>query len=272
MPQPLLDRLPEIAARLEAASDLLIFLDFDGTLAPVVSDPSLAFMPPQTLRALKSLAAIEKVSLAIISGRALQDLKDRVGMPNLIYAGNHGLEISGPGVYYIQPDAGKRVQALSELARELQIRLQHIPGVEIENKVLSASVHYRRAPADKMREIHQLTNSVVSSSGGQFQMTSGLQVFEIRPRVSWNKGKAVLWIKEAWAKRDALPVYVGDDATDEDAFLALPEGITVSVGSARKTSARYYLEDQGALQSFLGWLIESTPSLVGQVGNLPPIA
>src|SRR6267154_4791815 len=166
-------------------------------------------------------------------------------MPNLIYAGNHGLEISGPGVYFIQPDAAKRVQALSDLSRELQNRLQNVPGVQVENKVLTASVHYRRAPADRMREIHQLTNLAVSACGGLFQLTPGLQVFEIRPRVSWHKGKAVDWIKEAWAKGHALSVYVGDDATDEDAFLALPEGITVSVGSARQTSARYYLEDQG---------------------------
>ena len=125
--------------------------------------------------------------------------------------------------------------------------------------MLTASVHYRRAPADRMREIHQLTNLAVTGSGGLFQMTPGLQVFEIRPRVNWHKGKAVVWIKEAWAKRNALTVYVGDDVTDEDAFLALPEGITVSVGSARQTSASYYLEEQGALQSFLGWLTESTP-------------
>src|SRR5260370_7297947 len=182
MSQPLFDRLPEIAAKVEAAGDLLVFLDYDGTLAPVVNDPAMAFIPPQTLRALASLASIEKVSVAIISGRGLQDLKARVGMPNLIYAGNHGLEISGPGVYFIQPDAGKRVQALSELSRELQSRLQNIPGVQIENKVLTASVHYRRAPADKLREIHQLTNLAVTGSGGLFQMTPGLHVFEIRPR------------------------------------------------------------------------------------------
>jgi trehalose 6-phosphate phosphatase len=262
MTQALFDRLPEIAAKVEAASALLVFLDFDGTLAPVVDDPVMASIPPQTLQALASLAALEKVSLAIISGRALQDLKTRVGMPGLIYAGNHGLEISGPGIYFIQPDAAKRVQALSELVLDLQIRLEHIPGVQVENKVLSASVHYRRAPAAKLREIHQAINAVVSGSGGMFQMSPGLQVYEIRPRVSWHKGKAVSWIKEALAKRNALAMYVGDDVTDEDAFLVLPEGITVNVGSARKTSARYYLEDQGSLQRFLGWLIESTPLAV----------
>jgi trehalose 6-phosphate phosphatase len=257
MTRPLFDHLPEIAARVEAAGDLLVFLDFDGTLAPVVSDPGMALMPPQTRRALTSLAAVEKVSLAIISGRALPDLKARVGMPNLIYAGNHGLEISGPELYFLQPDAAKRVQALSDLSRELQSRLEHIPGTYVENKVLSVSVHYRRASADKLREIHQLTNSLVSSSGGLFQMSPGLQVYEIRPRVSWHKGRAVSWIREALAKRNALAVYVGDDVTDEDAFLALPDGITVSVGSAQQTLARYYLEDQGSLQQFLGWLIES---------------
>ena len=127
----------------------------------------------------------------------------------------------------------------------------------MENKGLSASVHYRRAPADKLREIYQLINAAVSGSRGLFQMSPGLRVYEIRPRVTWHKGKAVSWIQEAWAKRGALAMYVGDDVTDEDAFLALPEGITISVGSARQTSARYYLEDQGSLQQFLGWLIES---------------
>src|SRR5258708_34432138 len=109
-------------------------------------------------------------------------------MPNLIYAGNHGLEISGPGVYFIQPDAAKRVQALSELSVELENRLQNIPGVQVENKVLTASVHYRRAPADKLREIHQLTNLAGPGSGGLFQIPSGLEAFEVRPPVNWHKG------------------------------------------------------------------------------------
>jgi trehalose 6-phosphate phosphatase len=257
MTQPLFKHLPELASKVESAGNLLIFLDFDGTLAPVVNDPSKASMPPQTLQALTSLASLEKVSLAIISGRGLADLKARVGLPNLIYAGNHGLEISGPGMYYIQPVAAKRAQALTELLADLQRRMEHISGVQVENKGLSASVHYRRAPADKLREIYQLINAAVSGSRGLFQMSPGLRVYEIRPRVTWHKGKAVSWIREAWAKRGALAMYVGDDVTDEDAFLALPEGITISVGSARQTSARYYLEDQGSLQQFLGWLIES---------------
>src|SRR5437667_6410247 len=105
MTQPLFNHLPRIASEVESAGNLLIFLDFDGTLAPVVNDPTLASIPPETLRTLTSLAGLEKVSLAIISGRALADLKARVGLPNLIYAGNHGLEISGPGMYYLQPTA-----------------------------------------------------------------------------------------------------------------------------------------------------------------------
>jgi trehalose 6-phosphate phosphatase len=257
MTEPLFEHLPEIASRVESAGNLLIFLDFDGTLAPVVNDPTLASMPPETQRALTSLAGLEKVSLAIISGRALADLETRIGLPNLIYAGNHGLEISGPGMYYLQPGAAKLVQTLSELSASLQQRLNHIPGVNVENKGLSASVHYRLAPTGKLREIYKIANSAVNSSAGLFQMSPGSQVYEIRPRVRWNKGKAVSWIREAWAKRNALAMYVGDDVTDEDAFLALSEGITISVGSARQTSARYYLQDQGSLQAFLGWLIES---------------
>src|SRR5882724_10396929 len=131
MTQPLFKNLPDVASKVESAANLLIFLDFDGTLAPVVNDPATATMPPHTLRALTSLAELEKVSLAIISGRGLADLKVRVGLPNLIYAGNHGLEISGPGIYYVQPVAAKRAQALSELLADLQQRLEHIPGVQV---------------------------------------------------------------------------------------------------------------------------------------------
>ncbi len=256
MTQPLLDHLSEIASSVIASRHILLFSDFDGTLAPIVEDPRLARMPRETRQALAVLAGSSKFSLAIISGRALSDLRERVGLENLIYAGNHGLEISGPGMSFVEPHAAQRLAALGELARHLRMRLRDVPGVEVENKVLSASVHFRRAPAASLPEVRQIVEAAVDSLGNLFAVTEGRKVFDIRPRVDWNKGRAVSWIREASGKPDALSVYVGDDLTDEDAFQALPDGITVSVGRARATSAEYYVERQESVQEFLAWLIE----------------
>jgi trehalose 6-phosphate phosphatase len=254
--QPLLDHLPEIATALRTAPHILLFLDFDGTLAPIVQDPSLAQMSLGVREALVRLAESPKVSLIMISGRALSDLRVRVGLDNLIYAGNHGLEITGPGMEFVEPVAAERLKALGELSRHLRVRLHDIPGVEVENKVLSASVHFRRAPAGRLPEIRKAVDTAVVFDGNPFEITEGRKVFEIRPRVGWDKGMAVRWIEKASAKPGALPVYVGDDSTDEDAFQALPEGITISVGKAKETSAQYYLDRQESVPEFLTWLAQ----------------
>jgi trehalose-phosphatase len=177
-----------------------------------------------------------------------------VDLENLIYAGNHGLEISGPGVDFIEPTAVERLKALGELSRHLRARLHHIPGVEVENKILSASVHYRRAAAATLPDIRQVVDDAVVFDDNPFHITEGRKVLEIRPRVGWDKGMAVRWIQQASGHPNALPVYIGDDTTDEDAFEALPDGITVSVGKGRETSAQYFLENQESVPEFLLWL------------------
>jgi trehalose 6-phosphate phosphatase len=257
--QSLLEYLPKLAPVLRAAPKILLFLDFDGTLAPIVEYPSSARMPSGTRQALARLASNPRFTLAIISGRALEDLRLRVGLENLIYAGNHGLEISGPGLEFIEPTAAQRLKSLGELSRHLRVRLNDIPGVEVENKVLSASVHFRRATATDHPEIRQAVEDAVVFKDNPFHITQGRKVLEIRPRVGWDKGRAVRWIQQAAGLPDALPLYIGDDATDEDAFLALPHGITVSVGKARETSAQHFLEHQELVPEFLAWLSDLFP-------------
>ena len=256
MTQHLFDHLPHIALAIRGASHVFLSLDFDGTLAPIDPNPGVASMPAESRKALKAVQTGDRSSVAIISGRALPDLRERVRMDTIIYAGNHGLEITGPGLHFIEPTAALRVDALEELSRHLQVRLRHLPGVEVESKVLTASVHFRRAAPNRLEEIQKTVQDALAPLASLFQVTQGLQVFEIRPRVNWHKGRAIRWIREALGRRDALCLYIGDDLTDEDAFRALPEGITIRVGRTSGTCAQYYLELQESVQEFLQWLAE----------------
>ncbi len=254
MPQPLFEHLSDISSLLRKHRRVLLFLDFDGTLSPIVEFPDQAVMPTQTRIALKRLRDSGACSITIVSGRALNDVRERVGMANLTYAGNHGLEIWGEGLNFVEPQALQRIKILGELSRRIRERLCHISGVEVENKVLTTSVHFRRAERASLDEIRKTVHAELAFSENIFRITRGLQVIEIRPRVDWNKGTAVRWIQQAGGCADTLALYVGDDATDEDAFAALPEGVTVRVGHAKATAARYYLDDQSAVTHFLSWL------------------
>jgi trehalose 6-phosphate phosphatase len=147
---------------------------------------------------------------------------------------------------------------LRELALDLRDRLLHIPGILVENKVLTASVHFRRAPVSSVEEIRRTVEAAVNSSGYLFCVTPGLEVLEIKPRVNWNKGSAVRWIEEKLDRGPSLTVFVGDDITDEDAFAALPDGITIRVGPQGKTSARYHLATQESVPELLRWLANAT--------------
>lgn len=257
MPQLLFDHLSDFESLLRASRRVLLFLDFDGTLAPIVEIPEQAEMRPETRVILERLSQNQLCSVVIVSGRALIDIRERVGLANLIYAGNHGLEISGGGLNFVEPDAVQRIKLLGELSRRLRERLRHVPGVVIENKVLTATIHFRRVQRGGRNEIRKAIYEEVAFSDRIFCVTQGLEVLEIRPRVDWNKGAAVRWIEAMRGSADTFTFYIGDDMTDEDAFSALPKGINIRVGKATGTAARFYLERQESVVRFLAWLVEA---------------
>ena len=233
---------------------MLLGLDFDGTLAPIVDEPGRAQLPPHTERVLHALVQHERLTVALISGRQRSDLQERVGIAHIVYAGNHGFEISGDGFLFIEPHAAASSRQLTQIAATLTKQLQPIPGTLVEDKGLTVSVHYRQVAAKDRAEVRRLVQAAVDSTTEAFQMTLGNKVYEIRPRVRWNKAMALAWIKEKLGQTDALTIYLGDDATDEDVFISLADGITIKIGDSTDTAARYLMEGPAEVHRFLEWL------------------
>lgn len=244
----------EIAERTARAQNILLFLDFDGTLTPIVAHPDLAHLPHEMRATLRKLAQREDVRLAIISGRSLADVRARIGIAGLIYAGNHGMEISGPDLEFVEPQAASAREELQRLAEKLRVRLQHLTGVVVENKGLTASVHFRQTPAAQHEALQQIMQAELGGENRRFKLTTGKMVYEIRPRVNWHKGFAARRISASVARVGSLIMCLGDDLTDEDMFLALPEAVSIKVGAAEKSAADYFLADTRAVRAFLEWL------------------
>jgi trehalose 6-phosphate phosphatase len=251
-----LDSLPEIARRIDRAGRILLALDFDGTLTPICARPGDVVLAETVRTVLAGLDRLPQVDVMIASGRSIADVRNRVGLPQLIFAGNHGLEISGEGFSFEEPTARAAAGPLQDLAGRAEERLAGVPGVLVEKKGLTASVHYRNAPSELWDQVAKVTRDVVASEADRFALSTGRRVWEIRPRVSWHKGSAVHWVLEHLDDPGhRLVFFIGDDRTDEDAFASLTDGVTVKVGEGASTQARYEVADPAGVELFLTWLL-----------------
>lgn len=256
MSAPLFDALDEVAARVRAAPHLLLFCDFDGALAPVYDNPAAASLSAEVRGPLADLAAGGRVTVVVGSGRSACDLRARADVPGLVVAGNHGLELAGPGWEHVDPAVAESTPAIGQLAATLSKALDGISGVAVEDKRLSVTVHYRHAAPEQHEAVRNAVHGVLSNSSHPFVLTAGRMCFDLRPRVYWNKGEAIRWLAGHVGQPDALVVFVGGDPTDEDAFAALPDGVTVRVGSGAETAARYHVDGPDGVRKFLEWLRE----------------
>jgi len=232
----------------------LLFLDFDGTLAPLVEEPSQARLDEATRQTLAEISRHSRILTTIISGRSLHDICSRVGLEGMVYAGNHGLEICGRQLRFEDPAAAARREELAHLSKRLAMKLRDVEGAIVQFKGLTTSVHFRSAAPEDAARIEAVVKAAVASAPASFRVASNKMAFEIIPPTDWNKGKAVCWIEQHLGDGKAVSIYLGDDLTDENAFRALPEGITVKVGNNTATSARYWLTDPAAVREFLIWL------------------
>lgn len=248
--------LQELEKRLKKGA--IIFLDYDGTLTPIVKRPELAVLHPDTRRLLRFLARHFKV--VIISGRSLSDVKRLVKLKSVYYVGNHGLEISGPKLKLVKHEAKCVRPVIAEICGKLQKGLK-IDGVIIEDKELTASIHYRTVKQKQIMNLKKIFGEIVKpyATSEVIKVTHGKKVFEIKPNVEWDKGKAVLWIIGVIDPKGKLtPIYLGDDRTDEDAFLALKNwGITVLVSEKpKKSHAKLFLRNMKEVKIFLMSLLK----------------
>jgi trehalose 6-phosphate phosphatase len=233
-----------------------VFYDFDGTLSEIVQNPDSARLVDGAADALTSLSAACPV--AILSGRDLADVRERIGLPGLWYAGSHGFELTGPdGTHHQNPEATASIPVLAGAAADLSGELGHIPGVVVEHKRFGVAVHYRNAARDRIGEVAAAVRTAGQRTA--LRVTTGREVIELRPNIDWDKGKTLRWlldyIRDNERAGPLLPIYLGDDITDEDAFDAVDDdGIAILVRHSddgdRATAARYALDDPEQVREF----------------------
>ncbi len=237
---------------------IFLFLDYDGTISPIVGAPYNAIISKKTKRLLKILSMHPRHKVAIISGRSLEDIQNKIGLKHVIYAGNHGLEIEGPNIKFKYPLAPGYRSIIRNIDKGLKNGLRGLKGVLIENKTICLSLHYRLAKKKDIPLIKAIFKGatlpyIVSK---KVKISYGKKLLEVRPPVNWNKGsvaKSLLAIqKDFLESKSIIPIYIGDDLTDEDAFKELrKKGITIFVGKPGASLAKYYLKNTSEVIKFL---------------------
>ncbi|KAL3366036.1 hypothetical protein AABB24_010931 [Solanum stoloniferum] len=259
---------------------IVIFLDYDGTLSPIVDDPDRAFISADMRSAVRDVA--KHFPTAIISGRSRDKVYQLVGLTELYYAGSHGMDImlpirnelctndslikstdqQGKEVNLFQP-AREFLPMIDEVFRTLVDKTKEVIGAKVENHKFCASVHYRNVDENSWPILAQCVHDVLKEYP-RLRQTHGRKVLEVRPVIDWDKGKAVEFLLDSLGFRnshDVLPIYIGDDRTDEDAFKVLRgryQGYGILVSAIPKESnAIFSLGDTSEVKEFLGSLAKT---------------
>ncbi|CPR12166.1 trehalose-6-phosphate phosphatase OtsB1 [Mycobacterium bohemicum DSM 44277] len=236
----------------------VVFLDFDGTLSDIVERPDAATLVDGAAQALAELAA--QCPVAVISGRDLGDVRDRVKVDGLWYAGSHGFELAAPdGTHHENEAAAGATATLARAAERLVAELRDVPGIVVEHKRFAVAIHYRNADPRRVDTVVAAVRRLGRSAG--LRVTTGRKIVELRPDVDWDKGKALNWLLDRVGAatpdlRAMLPIYIGDDITDEDAFGAIHfDGVGIVVhhreDGDRHSAALLSLDSPAAVCEFV---------------------
>jgi trehalose 6-phosphate phosphatase len=252
----------QFAARLAGRRPAL-FLDYDGVLTAIVDRPEDAVMTDSMRYVVQALA--QRCSVCVVSGRDRPVVQQLMGVEDLVVAGSHGFDIWSPQGGTIGHDAATGFEDLiSEVSNRLCAEVALMPGAVVEPKRASVAVHYRLADRQDQARISALVDELLEEYTGRLKVTPGKMVYEVQPKIDWHKGKAVLHLLQTLDldAEDVVPLYLGDDITDEDAFRALAgRGIGIIVGNPddpevadRLTAAEFVLESTVEVEQFLDTL------------------
>lgn len=229
--------------RLVGGRTPVMFLDYDGTLTPIVATPDKALLSEDMRDTVARLS--KRYTTAIVSGRATDDVRAKVKLDQLMYAGSHGFEIYMPGGEVIVNQEARNIRPVIDRVYEsLRDKLKDIPGALVEHVKYTISAHYRLVDERRVGDLEAIVDDVLRHET-QLRKTCGKKVFELRPRIDWDKGKAVNWILDTLnVKETACPIYIGDDTTDEDAFRVLKNvGLGIVVRDPERASAAPFYVD-----------------------------
>ncbi|KEH34903.1 putative trehalose-phosphatase [Medicago truncatula] len=250
---------------------IVFFLDYDGTLSPIVADPEKAFMTRKMRATLKDIA--RNFPTAIVTGRCREKVFNFVKLAELYYAASHGMDIMGPTknrsaeksnvnkAVLFQP-ASQYLPMIDEVYKILLEKTKSVSGAKVENNKFCLSVHFRCVDEKSWAPLAEKVRLVLNEYP-KLKLTQGRKVLEIRPTIKWDKGKALEFLLESLGYKnsnDVFPIYIGDDRTDEDAFKVLRrrgQGVGILVSSVPKeTDASYTLQDPSEVEHFLRRLVE----------------
>jgi trehalose 6-phosphate phosphatase len=242
------EALPDIDSLLRRARRILIASDFDGTLCPLIDSAADVRPAGDVIELVRRLGAHPDSEVAIITGRSLTDVRPRVPV-DVAFAGNHGLEIAGKGLAFEHPEAARLRPVLKLVCEALDEVVAPWPEAWMENKGLSATLHYRSVQIQYHDELTEAAAECMKRFP-QFQLHSGVKSADVLPNVAWDKGFALDYLCRQLGPFQ-LAICMGDSAPDEAMFRANSEGVNLHVGINAQSAATYFLPDSYATGAFL---------------------